>query len=64
MTNETANQTGFQMVMAQRSAMNSWTHVRSLLSHGSNREAAAIVESFERQIQFEESQSHLRQKAA
>ena len=64
MTNETATKTGFQMMMAQRSAMNSWTHVRSLLNHGSNREAAAIVESFERQIQFEESQSRLSQIAA
>jgi len=64
MTNETANKTGFQMMMAQRSAMHNWSHVRSLLSHGRNREAAAIVESFERQIQFEESQSSLSQKAA
>ncbi|MBS1957238.1 MAG: hypothetical protein JST89_23830 [Cyanobacteria bacterium SZAS-4] len=64
MTNETATKNGFQMMMAQRSAMNSWTHVRSILNHGSNREAAAIVESFERQIQFEESQSRLSQIAA
>ncbi|CAN5545498.1 hypothetical protein BH10CYA1_BH10CYA1_19190 [soil metagenome] len=64
MTNQTANKTGFQMIMAQRSAMHNWSHVRNLLNQGSNREAAAIVESFEKQIQFEEAEYRLSSKAA
>lgn len=63
MNNETAK-TGFQTLMAQRSAMNSWTHVRNLLNQGSNREAAAIVESFQKQIQREESERRVASKAA
>jgi|LakMenEpi03Aug12_release.lakeMendotaPanAssembly.Ray.scaffolds.fasta_scaffold347374_1 hypothetical protein len=56
MTNDTATKTGFQKTMAQRNAMQSWTHVRNLLNHGSNREAAAIVESFQKQMDFEEAE--------
>lgn len=56
MTNETATKTGFQKTMTQRTAMQSWTHVRTLLNHGSNREAAAIVESFQKQMDFEEAE--------
>jgi hypothetical protein len=47
-------QSGFQSMMAKRSAMHTWNNVRTLLSHGSNREAAAIVESFQLQLEFEE----------
>ncbi|MFN8551182.1 MAG: hypothetical protein U0103_06795 [Candidatus Obscuribacterales bacterium] len=57
MTNETTKKTGFQNMVSQRNSMQSWTHVRTLLNHGINREAAAIVESFQRQMDFEESQS-------
>ncbi len=53
-------QTGFQMMLAQRSAMHNWTHIRALLNQGSNREAAAIVESFELQMCFEESDYQLK----
>ncbi|MBS2004223.1 MAG: hypothetical protein JST44_22140 [Cyanobacteria bacterium SZAS LIN-5] len=56
MTNETAKKTGFQNMVSQRDSMQSWTHVRTLLNHGINREAAAIVESFQRQMDFEQSQ--------
>ena len=63
MTNQTAK-TGFQMMMAQRGAMQNWSHVRNLLSHGTNREAAAIVASFEQQMEFEEFEYRLSQNAA
>ena len=64
MTNQPVNMTGFQMMMSQREAMQNWNHVRNLLSHGRNREAAAIVESFEQQMEFEEFEYRLSPKAA
>jgi hypothetical protein len=57
---EITKQSGFQLMMAQRSAMHNWTHLRTLLNHGSNREAAAIVESFELQMSYEESEFQLK----
>lgn len=61
---KTAKKSGFQQIISQRNAMHSWTHVRTLLNHGSNREAAAIVESFQRQMDFEEVQSSVSLKVA
>lgn len=55
MTN-TAKQSGFQTMLAQRKSMQTWSHVRILLNQGSNREAEAIVESFQKQMHFEESE--------
>jgi hypothetical protein len=64
MTNETTITTGFQKTMAQRNSMQCWTHVRTLLNHGSNREAAAIVESFQKQMEFEEAEHSTVTRAA
>ncbi|HEY9676937.1 MAG TPA: hypothetical protein V6C76_02960 [Drouetiella sp.] len=57
MNTQTDLKNGFQQICAQREAMHSWVHLQTLLKHGSNREAAAIVESFQKQMQFEESET-------
>jgi|688.fasta_scaffold456743_2 hypothetical protein len=46
-------QTGFDSVMKERTTMHHWRHLQTLFSQGSNREAAAIVRSFEVQMEFE-----------
>jgi hypothetical protein len=43
-------QTGFQSLLSKRASMHKWSHLKTLLAHGSNREAAAIVQSFENQM--------------
>jgi hypothetical protein len=52
------NVTGIQSLLARRASMQ-WTHLKNLMSQGSNREAAAIVESFEIQMSKEQ---HLEQQ--
>jgi hypothetical protein len=54
MNTANSTQSGFQSMMAKRSGMQNWNNLRTLLSSGSNREAAAIVESFQLQLEFEE----------
>ena len=43
-------ETGFQSLLNKRGSMQNWSHVKTLMAHGSNREAAAIVQSFENQL--------------
>lgn len=49
---------GIQSLLARRASMQ-WTHLKNLMNQGSNREAAAIVESFEIQMSQEQ---HLEQQ--
>ncbi|MFN8551183.1 MAG: hypothetical protein U0103_06800 [Candidatus Obscuribacterales bacterium] len=44
---------GIQSLLARRASMQ-WTHLKNLMNQGSNREAAAIVESFEIQMSQEQ----------
>ncbi len=48
-------QSGFDSVMTKRATMHHWHHLQKLRDHRSNREAAAIVQSFEIQMEFETS---------
>jgi hypothetical protein len=41
---------GFQSLLDKRASMQKWSHLETFLAHGRNREAAAIVESFENQL--------------
>lgn len=49
---------GIQSLLARRASMQ-WSHLKNLMNQGSNREAAAIVESFEIQMSKEQ---HLEQQ--
>lgn len=60
MTSETTNEFGLQLMVAKREGMQSLNHIRTLLNHGSNREAAAIVASFQQQMEFEEASANLK----
>jgi hypothetical protein len=46
-------QSGFDSVMQERTIMLHQRHLQNLLNQGSNREAAAIVRSFEMQMECE-----------
>jgi hypothetical protein len=46
-------QSGFDSVMNKRATMHHWMHLQKLRDQSSNREAAAIVQSFEVQMEFE-----------
>ena len=46
------NVTGIQSLLTRRASIQ-WSHIKNLMNQGSNREAAAIVESFEIQINQE-----------
>ncbi|MBS1957237.1 MAG: hypothetical protein JST89_23825 [Cyanobacteria bacterium SZAS-4] len=48
----TDNVTGIQSLLTRRASIQ-WSHIKNLMNQGSNREAAAIVESFEIQINQE-----------
>ncbi len=50
---KTGWQSGFESIMSRRATMHNWTHLQKLLDQGSNREAIAIVRSFESQLNFE-----------
>jgi len=52
-------QSGFQSIVRQRTAMQNWSHLNKLLFHGSNREAIAIVQSFESHLSLMEECSSL-----
>lgn len=58
LTRRNDNVTGIESLLSRRASMQ-WTHIKNLMNHGSNREAAAIVESFELQMNREQ---HLEQK--
>lgn len=47
------NVTGIQSLLTRRASIQ-WSHIKNLLNQGSNREAAANVESFEIQINEEQ----------
>lgn len=53
-------QTGFDSVMKKRATMQHWQHLQNLINHGANREAAAIVRSFEKQMEYESYQQEQR----
>lgn len=53
LTRKSEGHTGFQNLVTRRSSLQ-WRHVKNLLHQGSNREAAAIVESFELQMSEEQ----------
>ncbi len=55
LTRRTDGQSGIQSLLEQRGSMHNWSHLKTLLNHGSNREAAAIVQSFENQMKEEQS---------
>ncbi len=46
------NVTGIESLLTRRASIQ-WSHIKNLMNQGSNREAAAIVESFEIQINEE-----------
>lgn len=46
-------QPGFQSLVSQRATMHQWSHLRNLLNIATNREAIAIVQSFENQLNME-----------
>jgi hypothetical protein len=46
-------QSGFDSIMKKRETMHHWKQLQHLMIQGSNREAAAIVQSFEIQMDFE-----------
>ncbi|CAN5545531.1 hypothetical protein BH10CYA1_BH10CYA1_19200 [soil metagenome] len=52
LTRRNDNVTGIQSLLTRRASMQ-WSHIKNLMNQGSNREAAAIVESFEFQINEE-----------
>ncbi|HEY9676938.1 MAG TPA: hypothetical protein V6C76_02965 [Drouetiella sp.] len=47
-------QSGFENLLNERANMHQWKHLKNLLTQGSNREAAAIVESFQKQMHVEQ----------
>ncbi len=53
-------QTGFDSVMKKRATMQHWQHLQNLINQGANREAAAIVRSFEIQMEYETYQQEQR----
>jgi hypothetical protein len=59
LTRRTDGQSGIQSLLEQRGSMQNWSHLKTLLNYGSNREAAAIVQSFENQMQEEQSYQSL-----
>lgn len=61
LTRRNDNVTGIESLLTRRASMQ-WSHIKNLMNQGSNREAAAIVESFEIQMNKEEQQQHLEQK--
>lgn len=56
---QVTNNTGFQSLLKQRAAMQNWSQLANLLNQGRNREAAAIVNSFQLQMESEESERSL-----
>jgi butyrate kinase len=52
LTRRNDNVTGIQSLLTRRASMQ-WSHIKNLMNQGSNREAAAIVESFDIQISEE-----------
>jgi hypothetical protein len=50
LTFKTSKQSGMQSLLEQRASMHKWSHLKNLLNQGSNREATAIVQSFEIQM--------------
>jgi len=46
-------QTGFNSILKQRETRSIWACLRNLSNQGSNREGAAIVASFQAQMDFE-----------
>ena len=53
LTRRNDNVTGIQSLLTRRASMQ-WSHIKNLMNQGSNREAAAIVESFEIQMNEEQ----------
>ncbi len=49
---KTGWQSGFESVLSKRATMHNWTPVQELLDPDANREAIAIVRSFESQLYF------------
>lgn len=49
----TSSQPAFQSLVSQRATMHQWSHLRNLLNLANNREAVAIVKSFENQMNLE-----------
>ena len=45
-------QSGFESIMSKRATMHNWTTLQALLNQGANREAVAIVRSFENSMDF------------
>jgi len=53
LTRRNDNVTGIESLLTRRASMQ-WSHIKNLMNQGSNREAAAIVESFEIQMNEEQ----------
>lgn len=52
-------QSGFDSLMQTRATMHhNWHHLQNLMNHGANREAAAIVHSFQVQMDFESTENY------
>jgi hypothetical protein len=51
---QVAKANGFQNLSNQRAGMHQWSLLNALRQHGSNREAEAIVQSFQKQIDSEQ----------
>ncbi len=52
-------QSGFDSALNMRKTMHHWRQLQNILSQGANREAAAIVKSFQVQMDLESDQREL-----